>query len=109
MEQIILTSLALAVSFTTLPSVEGQICKFAAVARKLLTLSAFKESRFSWAPCSVHQTQSVSIPLVVILGLVWLHLRLELLPFPKLFWRVYEYMYNIMLHVLLHIRNFSTS
>ena len=33
MEQIILTSLALALSFTALPSVEGQTCKFAAIAR----------------------------------------------------------------------------
>ena len=33
MEQIILTSLALALLFTALPSVEGQTCKFAAVAR----------------------------------------------------------------------------
>ena len=91
MEQIILTSLALAVSFTALPSVEGQTCKFAAVARKLLILSAFKESKFSWVPCSIHQTQRVSILLVFTLGLAWVHLRLALLPSPRHFWRVYKY------------------
>ena len=47
MKQIILTSLALALSFTALPSVEGQTCKFAAVSRKLLISLAFNESRYS--------------------------------------------------------------
>ena len=49
MEQIVLTSLALALSFTALPTVEGQTCKCAAVVlleHFYIILLAFKESRY---------------------------------------------------------------
>ena len=48
MEQIILTSLALALWFTALPSVEGQTCKCTAFESYFyVILLAFKESRLA--------------------------------------------------------------